>query len=200
MVSLRNGALLVIGVLYLLSPPMLPASLQTIQHSRVTLLNEGLLIAVWSVMDTEDRWFRCSEGTCHCRPETMTLSCWRQELGGLPTDQVVPKDVRVMWAYMEIRHSDFSPSVPWVSHHFIWRCTFVLFRTISFPYKIPCLLSKHVVNKFTKARKSFTDSIVLLWYLILLQRPGDQFFNHSPQGHISRSDISLWTVSNNSLS
>ena len=47
-------------------------------------------------MDTEDRWLRCCEGVCHCRPETVTLSCWRQELGELPTDQVVPKDVRVM--------------------------------------------------------------------------------------------------------
>jgi len=47
-------------------------------------------------MDTEDRWSRCCEGTCHCRPETVTLSCWHQELGELPIDQVVPKDVIVM--------------------------------------------------------------------------------------------------------
>jgi len=54
---------------------------------------------VWPVMDTEERWLRCCEGTCHCRPETVTLSCWRQELRELPIDQVVPKDVRVMWVH-----------------------------------------------------------------------------------------------------
>jgi len=64
-------------------------------HERCFIKYSQSLI-VWPVTDTEDRWLRCCEGTCHCRPETVTLSCWRQELKELPIDQVVPKDVRVM--------------------------------------------------------------------------------------------------------
>lgn len=56
-----------------------------------------LCVSVWRRNTEEDRWYRCCEGPCRCRPETFALSCWRQELEELPSSQFVPTDIRVMW-------------------------------------------------------------------------------------------------------
>ncbi|KAG8221975.1 hypothetical protein J437_LFUL014472 [Ladona fulva] len=41
-------------------------------------------------------WTRCTEGPCRCRPETRTLSCWRQGLEELPPTQTVPADTKII--------------------------------------------------------------------------------------------------------
>ncbi|XP_046393872.1 leucine-rich repeat-containing protein 15-like isoform X2 [Ischnura elegans] len=43
-----------------------------------------------------DEWTRCTEGPCRCRPETRTLSCWRQGLGELPPTQFIPEDTKTI--------------------------------------------------------------------------------------------------------
>ncbi|XP_071455546.1 leucine-rich repeat-containing protein 15-like [Hetaerina americana] len=43
-----------------------------------------------------DEWTRCTEGPCRCRPETRTLSCWRQGLGELPATQFIPEDTKTI--------------------------------------------------------------------------------------------------------
>ncbi|KAG8253227.1 hypothetical protein J6590_039567 [Homalodisca vitripennis] len=53
-------------------------------------------VPVWRKNVEEDRWYRCCEGPCRCRPETFALSCWRQELDELPSNQYVPNDIRVI--------------------------------------------------------------------------------------------------------
>ncbi|XP_068083257.1 carboxypeptidase N subunit 2 [Anabrus simplex] len=76
-----------------------PAICDAILEERLAKLGRRLKALeqpVWNIIDSESRWYRCTEGPCRCRPETHTLSCWRQDFPELPHGQSVPKDIRVI--------------------------------------------------------------------------------------------------------
>ncbi|GLV37748.1 uncharacterized protein CBL_06551 [Carabus blaptoides fortunei] len=48
---------------------------------------------VWTTHIGNDRWIRCAAGSCKCRPETKSVSCWHAQMSVLPANQIIPHDI-----------------------------------------------------------------------------------------------------------
>lgn len=61
------------------------------------------VLLVWTTHIGNDRWIRCATGSCKCRPETKSVSCWHSQMSVLPANQIIPHDIINM--LVSVRHS-----------------------------------------------------------------------------------------------